>query len=229
MVEYTAPVPETLTLVDHSLFRILRGAIATITVSGTANATIISSIKNGTGPAPSTSMMNMTSETQSATTPGTSSSNSTVIMIENYAFSPAQLTITAGTTVTWINQDSVGHTVTEGSPDSPTPPAQRTFDSSNGTDGANVLTIAPGKSYSFTFTTPGEYDYYCLPHSFMRGHITVLPAQTSESQSFGYGDLTNFYFLLTGRELVALGAFGVMILVGLTIVLSRKGGEATKQ
>ena len=230
MVEYKAVVPETVTLVDHSLFRILRGALGTITVRGTSNETVIS-IKNGTGPAPGTSMMNMTNETQPATSPGTSSSssNSTVIVIQNYAFNPAQLTITAGTTITWINQDSLGHTVTQGNPDSPTPAAQRLFDSSNGTEGANVKTIAPGKSFSYTFTTPGEYDYYCIPHPFMRGHITVLPAQTGASQSFGYGDLTNFYFIITGRELVALSAFGVMILVGLTVVLSRRGGQATTQ
>jgi hypothetical protein len=86
-----------------------------------------------------------------------------------------------------------------------------------------VVTIAPGKSYSFTFTTPGEYDYYCIPHPFMRGQIIVLPAQTSgSSQSYGYGDLTNFYVLLTGREIIALCAFGVIILVGIMLVFSRK-------
>jgi nitrite reductase (NO-forming) len=224
MVEYKAVVPETATLVDHSLFRILRGALGTITIQGAANSTIISSIKNGTGPAPSMSTMNMTAENQTTTNAGSQSSgNSTVIVIQNYAYNPAQLTVTAGTTVTWINQDSIGHTVTEGNPDSPTPPSQRLFDSSGGTDGPNVVTIAPGKSYSFTFTTPGEYDYYCIPHTFMRGHITVLPAQTSgSSQSYGYGDLTNFYILLTGREIVALGAFGVIALVGIAMIFSRK-------
>ena len=223
MVEYKAEVPETLTVVDHSLFRILRGALGTITVQGAANATIISSIKNGTGPAPGTITMNMTSENQTMTSTGTqSSSNSTVVMIQNYAFNPAQLTVTAGTTVTWINQDNIGHTVTEGNPDSPKTPSQRAFDSSGGTEGAGVVTIAPGKSYSFTFTTPGEYDYYCIPHTFMRGHITVLPSQTSTPQSYGYGDLTNFYILLTGRDLITLSAFGVIILVGIALVFSRK-------
>jgi len=224
MVEYKAEVPETLTLVDHSLFRILRGALGTIKVQGPANATIFSSIKNGTGPAPgvitmTSETMNMTSETNTGTQ---APSNNTVIMIQNFAYNPAQLTITAGTTVTWINQDTVGHTVTEGTPDSPKSPSQRLFDSSHGTDGANVVTIPPGKSYSFTFTTPGEYDYYCIPHPFMRGHITVLPSQTGESQSYGYGDMSNFYIVLTGREVIGLSAFGVIVLVALAVAFSRK-------
>ena len=223
MVEYKAEVPETLTLVDHSLFRILRGALGTITVQGPANPAIISSIKNGTGPAPGTVTMNMTTENQTISNTGTqSSSNSTVIVIQNFAYNPAQLSVTAGTTVTWINQDTVGHTVTEGDPDSPKSPAQRVFDSSHGTEGANVITIPPGKSYSFTFTTPGEYDYYCIPHPYMRGHITVVPSQTSGPQSYGYGDLTNFYILLTGKEVIGLSAFGVIVLVGLAMIFSRK-------
>ncbi|HUO41338.1 MAG TPA: copper-containing nitrite reductase [Methylomirabilota bacterium] len=228
MVEYKAEVPETLTLVDHSLFRILRGALGTIKVQGPANATIISSIKNGTGPAPGVITMNMTTETMnmtSETNSGTqASSNSTIIMIQNFAYNPAQLTVTAGTTVTWINQDTVGHTVTEGNPDSPKSPSQRLFDSSHGTDGASVVTIPPGKSYSFTFTTPGQYDYYCIPHPFMRAHITVVPSQAGGSQSYGYGDMSNFYILLTGREVIGLSAFGVIILVALAVAFSRKQG-----
>jgi len=168
----------------------------------------------------------MTTETQGNTTTQPSSNN-TIIMIQNYAYNPAQLTITAGTTVTWINQDSIGHTVTEGNPDSPKSASQRLFDSSHGTDGANVITIPPGKSYSFTFTTPGEYDYYCIPHPFMRGHITVQPAQSSASQSYGYGDMSNFYILLTGREVIGLSALGVVVLLALVVAFSRKHESAT--
>ena len=63
--------------------------------------------------------------------------------------------------------------------------------------------------------------YYCIPHPFMIEHITVLPSQASGSQSYGYGDLTNFYILVTGRELVALSALGLIVLVGLLLVDSR--------
>ncbi len=222
MVESTAETPAVLTLVDHSLFRIHQGALATITVVGPRTPNIISSIKNGTGPKPNTTMMNMTLATQTATSTGAAvTSNSTFVMILNYAYNPAQITVTAGTAVTWINQDPVGHTVTEGNPDSPKPASQRAFDSTHGTSGTNVILITPGQSWSFTFTTPGEYDYYCIPHSYMRGHITVLPPTAGSSQSYGYGDMANFYVILTGRDLIALSAFGIVMLVGVMLILSK--------
>ena len=55
----------------------------------------------------------------------------------------------------------------------------------------------------------------------MIGHITVLPSQATGSQSYGYGDLTNFYILVSGRELIAFSALGVIVLVGLLLVFSR--------
>jgi plastocyanin len=168
--------------------------------------------------------MNMnTTTTQSSTNPSgkPTASNNTVVLILNYAYVPAQLTIAAGTTVTWMNKDSVGHTVTQGNPESPKSSSGRVFDSSHGTSGADVITIPPGESWSFTFATPGEYDYYCVPHPYMRGHISVLPSGTSGSQSYGYGDLSNFYVVLTGREVIALTAFGILVLVGVMLVFSR--------
>jgi len=226
MVEFKAEVPATLTLVDHSLFRILRGALGTIKVQGPSNPAIIMSIKNGTGPAPGTTM-NMTSETQTTASNQTlSSSNSTVVIIQNFAYNPSQITVTAGTTVTWINRDTVGHTVTEGNPQAPKPANQRLFDSSHGTEGGNVITIAPGQSFSFTFTTPGQYDYYCIPHSYMTGHVTVLPAATGAQQSQGYGDLTNFSIVVTGRDLISLSAFAVVILVAVMLIFARAGRKA---
>jgi len=35
--------------------------------------------------------------------------------------------------------------------------------------------LDPGESFSFTFTTPGTFDYYCIPHPFMQGQIVVSP------------------------------------------------------
>jgi copper-containing nitrite reductase len=224
MVEFKAEVPATLTLVDHSLFRILRGAIATIKVQGPSNPGIIMSIKNGTGPAPT--MMNMTSETQTVSS-STPSSNSTTIIIENFAYNPSQITVPVGTTVTWINRDTIGHTVTEGTPESPKLANERLFDSSHGTEGANVITIPPGQSFSFTFSTPGQYDYYCIPHPYMIGHITVQPsAAATTQQSQGYGDLTNFSLVVTGKDLIALSAFGLIVLVAIMLVFARSGKRA---
>jgi nitrite reductase (NO-forming) len=65
------------------------------------------------------------------------------------------LTVPVGTTVTWTNDDSAMHTVTavDGSFDS------GFFDN--------------GESWSYTFDEPGEYEYYCLPHPWMRAKVVV--------------------------------------------------------
>jgi plastocyanin len=77
------------------------------------------------------------------------------VNIRNLAYAPATLQIEPGTTVVWRNQDQVDHTVTA---------ANRSFDSG---------LIRPGASWQRTFTTPGTFSYYCTPHPFMRGTITV--------------------------------------------------------
>jgi plastocyanin len=90
--------------------------------------------------------------TQPTTTaPGTTAA----VVIENYAYSPATLTVAAGTMVTWTNKDSVGHTVTTRTP---------LFDSG---------LFGKDKSYSYTFTQKGSYEYYCIPHPYMAGKVIV--------------------------------------------------------
>jgi plastocyanin len=147
-----------------------------------------------------------------------------MVMIENFAYTPANLTVNVGTTVTWVNKDSVGHTVTEGDPNSPKPADSRVFDSSGEAATGQVTLITPGQSWSYTFTTPGTYEYYCIVHPYMIGHITVNPVSGSNSsQGSGYGDLTNFSITFTGRDLVGLSAVGVVVLVGLILVFARSG------
>ncbi len=158
MVEFTARTPGLLILLDHSIFRMHLGAVATFTVTGPNNPAIIVSIKNGTAPIPSLGTSNSTSQTETSTSTAESavSSNSTMVLIENFAYIPANLTVNVGTTVTWVNKDTVGHTVTEGDPNSPKQPALRVFDSSNQLSG-NVTLLQSGQSWSYTFTTPVMY------------------------------------------------------------------------
>ena len=87
-------------------------------------------------------------------------STSTVVVMANDAFYPSTLSVSVGTTVTWINMDFVYHTVTSGSEVSPT----SLFDSHE---------LAHMQSFSFTFTTPGTYSYYYDIHPGMVGTITV--------------------------------------------------------
>jgi len=82
----------------------------------------------------------------------------TAVSIQNYAFAPADITISAGTTVTWTNNDSVAHTVTSASG------APVAFNSG---------IMNPGGTYSYTFTVAGTYAYYCQIHPFMLGNVTV--------------------------------------------------------
>jgi len=219
MVEFKAEVPGKLTLVDHALFRIHRGAVGIIQVEGESSPDIFSSIKNATqGTQSDGHNMNMTTMTTSTTSSsGSPSSNNVVVTIENYAYSPPELTVTVGTTVTWTNKDLVGHTVTEGAPESTKPASQRAFDSSREAEGKYDL-IQSGQSWSYTFTTPGTYDYYCLPHPYMKAHIIVVASGAPSGQSSGYGDFT---VVLTGREIYAISAFGLVVLVGLMAVFAR--------
>ncbi len=87
------------------------------------------------------------------TPPANAPPASSSIEISGFAFSPAEVTVAKGTTVTWTNKDSVGHTITSSS-----------FDSG---------TISSGGKFSFTFAQAGTYDYYCAIHPSMKGKITV--------------------------------------------------------
>jgi plastocyanin len=87
------------------------------------------------------------------------------IDIKNYAFVPASTSVAVGTKVTWVNEDSVPHTVT-------TTSGPASFDSGQ---------VAPGASYSAIFETAGTYSYYCADHPNMKATITVTGGSTASS------------------------------------------------
>lgn len=80
------------------------------------------------------------------------------ISIDNFTFSPAEVTVVPGTTVTWVNNDDIPHTVVE---------KTRAFRS-------KVLDTE-GK-FSFTFMTAGDFTYFCSLHPHMTGKVVVKPA-----------------------------------------------------
>jgi len=94
------------------------------------------------------------------------------------------ITVPVGTTLTWTNQsNNVPHTVTfpiagqappGGSPDRVPPAPGATYD---GTALRNSGTMAPGASYSLTFTAVGTYVYYCLFHDGPGGMIGTVTVQ----------------------------------------------------
>ena len=78
-----------------------------------------------------------------------------VLKIAQYKFATDTVTITAGRTVVWVNDDVAEHTVT--------------FD---GTEPGSPI-IPPGGTFSHRFDRPGTYPYHCTPHPFMKGVVVV--------------------------------------------------------
>jgi len=78
------------------------------------------------------------------------------VSIDNFTFTPPTLTVKADTTVTWTNRDDIPHTVAS---------SNNAFKKSGALD--------TDDSYSFTFTTPGTYQYFCYIHPRMVGTIVV--------------------------------------------------------
>jgi plastocyanin len=85
----------------------------------------------------------------------------TKVQIDQYAFLPQRVTVKAGTTVTWTNDDDDSHTVASNS---------KLFKSK---------ALDTGDKFSFTFTTPGTYDYICSVHPYMTGAVVVEAATGS--------------------------------------------------
>ncbi len=79
------------------------------------------------------------------------------VTIDQFAFGPRELTVPAGTRVTWVNRDDVPHTVT--SAEKPRRFHSGTLD----TDG----------EFTHLFTTPGTYEYFCAVHPKMTGKVIV--------------------------------------------------------
>jgi plastocyanin len=81
------------------------------------------------------------------------------ISIKGFAFNPNQPSVTKGATITWTNDDSTTHTVTSGVPGTPSGKFNQSVDA--------------GKTFSFTLTDAGTYEFFCNIHTSMRGTVTV--------------------------------------------------------
>jgi plastocyanin len=83
------------------------------------------------------------------------------VKIDNFTFNPARVTVQAGATVTWDNEDDIPHAIAS---------STKLFKS-------KVLDTAD--KFSFTFTTPGTFEYFCSLHPHMTGTIVVEAATGS--------------------------------------------------
>lgn len=77
------------------------------------------------------------------------------VKIDNFSFTPAELKVPAGTTVTWTNGDDIPHTVVS---------TDKIFKS---------RVLDTGEKYSFTFASAGTYPYFCSIHPKMTGKVIV--------------------------------------------------------
>jgi plastocyanin len=73
----------------------------------------------------------------------------------NRAYAPDELEVAVGTSVTWMNTDSIAHT------------------STSNAAGWDSGIVAPGGSFSFTFPTAGTFQYHCAIHPGMTGTVVV--------------------------------------------------------
>jgi len=77
------------------------------------------------------------------------------VKIDNFVFSPNPVTVPAGTTIRWVNQDDIPHNVVSD---------DKTFKSK---------ALDTDESFTYTFTQPGTYTYFCSIHPKMTGKIVV--------------------------------------------------------
>jgi plastocyanin len=90
-----------------------------------------------------------------AATPAAVAPEGPQIGIAKFAFGPNTLTVPAGATVTWTNRDEDSHTVTSTAGAFSSPALDR------------------GETFSYRFTTPGTYTYFCALHPHMTARIIV--------------------------------------------------------
>jgi nitrite reductase (NO-forming) len=182
VVDLLAQVPMTVVLVDHALARAFdKGAIGQIVIDGDPNPEIFEGFPAptpaGGSPAPTaTAGATPSAATASPTPAGTASAETTVSIlagsgdvqplnapdefadIENPAdYSVNVLMVALGATVTWTNDDpAIPHTVTD---------VGGSFDSG---------ILQPGQSFSYTFDKPGDFEYFCTLHPWMRAKVEVM-------------------------------------------------------
>jgi amicyanin len=77
--------------------------------------------------------------------------------MDHSTFIPSEITVAPGTTVTWVNNEAMPHTVVDSN------------------KGFRSKTLVKDAAFSFTFTAAGDYDYVCSIHPNMKGKVIVKP------------------------------------------------------
>lgn len=163
VTEVFGHVPLTIILVDHALVRAFyRGCVGEIVVSGEPNTIFAGSDDE------------LAASSDPDPVAGVVTDENTVVIPDgawnpanaDNAYSPSPLTVPSGTTVTWVNSDTMQHTVTSGPSNGTTARPDGAFDSG---------LVDPGASWQYTFNETGTFDYHCTPHPWMVGQVIVNP------------------------------------------------------
>ena len=136
-------------------------------------------------------------------------------LLAGFAFAPGTLTIQAGDSVTWTNDDSTAHTATG--------------------DGFDTESIGPGQSSTISFASAGTYAYVCSIHPQMNGTVVVEAAASGGGGGGSDGTTTQPPTDMPGRAddagetpttiiAVLLAVAGVAMLVG-TLLFERRTGR----
>ena len=142
----------------------------------------------------------------------------TVRMEDNF-FSPANITVEPGTTVTWVQSGNNPHTTT----------------SYDGLWDSGMIEGGSGGTFSFTFEEPGTYDYFCIPHEEMGmvGSVTVSGGTTASptGTATATASPTSTALADTGgppvTSLVATAATLALVVCGLiTLILLRRSSAS---
>ena len=150
-VEFTVDVPGTYLLVDHAIARTLhKGALGAIVAEGAENPEIFAAGEENPSASGNDGHGAQATGEQVSITPGAYDQANAAT-----AYSPNEIRIEVGQSLTWTNDDEVAHTVTAD---------EGAFDSGF---------LDPGASFTFTFDEAGTYTYFCKPHPWMKGAVVV--------------------------------------------------------
>jgi hypothetical protein len=125
--------------------------------------------------------------------------------------------IAVGDTVTWANNDKVGHTATSGKPS----------DNQTGTVWDSSL-VKAGGTYSFTFKNAGEYYYFCMVHPWMTGEVVVGGTPATSGGTTGNATMSGHMTTSGNQTVPEFGPIASLVLVfaivGVVVMSARTRG-----
>lgn len=143
-----------LLIIGIVLFSGCAGKPAETTKTLASSSTILASTTSTTRAVTSTTQAE-SSTTTSISSPTTTQAAGMTVQISGFSFNPGTITVSKGTTVTWVNDDSATHTLVSDS---------GVFSSGS---------LGKGDTFSRTFTEAGTFAYHCGVHPSMKGKVVV--------------------------------------------------------